>query len=118
MKISKYILMCLGAVLVLGGCQSPHQKQENPASSVVLPRSVMVIPSLGQREAAGLTGIPPIAVGDWVAHRNNMVLGGKPDPIPRSLYAERTMWDVQRTNSGRPNGHFRYETRTRSLAGP
>ena len=118
MKISKPILTCLGAVLVLAGCQSPQHKPKNDASSVIPPRAVMVIPSLGQREAAGLTGIAPIAAGDWVAHRNNAVLGGKADPIPRSLSAERDMWDVQRANSGRANSYFRYVTRTRSLAGP
>ena len=118
MKISNSILMCVGTLLVLTGCQSPQPKPEKVGSSVAPPRAVMVIPSAGQQEAAGLTGIAPIAVGDWVAHRNNVVLGGKPDSIPRSLYAERVMWDVQRANSGRPNGHFRYVTRTRSLAGP
>ena len=117
MKISKSISMCLGAVLVLVGCRSA-EKPDNAVSPVVQARSVMVIPSPDQREAAGVTGIAPISAGDWVAHRNNGVLGGTPDPIPRSLYAERVMWDVQRANSGRPDSHFRYVTRTRSLAGP
>ncbi|MCH2141283.1 MAG: hypothetical protein MK100_09690, partial [Phycisphaerales bacterium] len=109
--------ICLGAVFLLAGCQSP-EKPLDAVSMCIPPRSVLVIPSGSQHEVGGAIGIGPIASGDWVAQRNNTVLGGTPAPIPRFLYAERAMWDVQRANSGRPNGHFRYVTKTRSLAGP